>query len=529
MRTWLWILSVVVIASVVMGIPYAALVTTAESGIPSWKPLLNSSMIALFATCTALVIGTVSALAAAQFRRRTVIALDLLFLFQLTIPHFVIGAGWRTILGRTGASSWSGFLCQNCSFTGLVPLLFTYTMAFAPLAYFGQRTALRSVSATEVDAARVAGLYGWRLFTTVYWQRLVLVAPALFAFIFSAIISDPVTPNIISPRIPVTATDVWFSSNAFGDKNLEATMALLLNIPVVLVVLSVACFYAYLLRRSPALTQLLRINSPQRSSSQQPVGSSARMPTTTVVLVGSVALLFISILAFRGFAADPATPISSAIINTMGLAFLVLLCSLVLSAIALGTRRSCGNRWGLLGRRGVDVVFALMALSPGASIGCGLRIAANQPGIHSAWSSLWFIVLACLPSSLAMTYFLMVYIGPFVSRSEFLVSLLQGVGPLRAVTSTVLPRSTNVLIIGFLTIFSNASVLAVPLLWVSSPDLPLIMLRLFTLLDAAKYSAAFQISMTVSIVIVSIAGAILVGINGIGLSFSTKRRNLSWL
>lgn len=529
MRTWLWILCVAIIAAVVMGTPYTALVTTAGSDIPSLKPLLNSSMIAVSATCAAVAIGTVVALAAAQFRRRTVIALDLLFLFQLTIPHFVIGAGWRTILGRTGIAQFSHFLCQNCSFTGVFPLLFTYTMAFAPLAYFGQRTALRSVSSTEVDAARVAGLYGRRLFAIVYWKRLALVAPALFAFIFSAIISDPVTPNIISPHIPMTATDVWFSSNAFGNKHLEATMALLLNIPVVLVIVSVAFLYIHLLRRSPALTQLLRGNGTQRSWPYPPVGSSARIPAIIVALVGSVALLFIMILAFRGFAADPATPISSAIINTMGLAFLVLLCSLILSSVALGTRRSCGMRWGLLGRRGVDVVFALMALLPGASIGCGLRIAANQPGIHSAWSSLWFIVLACLPSSLAMTYFLMVYIGPFVSRSEFLVALLQGVGPLRAVTSTILPRSTNVLIIGFLTIFSNASVLAVPLLWVSSPDVPLIMLRLFTLLDAAKYSAAFQISMTVSIVIVSIAGAILVGINGIGVSFSSKRRNVSWL
>nr|CAB0846797.1 transporter [Corynebacterium diphtheriae] len=108
------------------------------------------------------------------------------------------------------------------------------------------------------------------------------------------------------------------------------------------------------------------------------------------------------------------------------------------------------------------------------------------------------------------------------------MSLLQGVGPLRAVASIVLPRSTNVVILGFLMVFSNASVLAVPLLWVSSPDTPLLMLRLFTLLDAANYPAALYISMTVSLFIVSLAGAIVVSINGVGLAAFARKQVAPW-
>lgn len=516
MRTGLWIFSVVVIAAVAVGLPYAMLLRTAGADTASITPIILSSAIALCTTLLAVGIGTVGALAAAQFSRTAVLALDVILLFQLTIPHFVIGAGWKNIMGRTGIH-----MCSQCNFSGLLPLLFTFTVAFTPLAYFVQRTALRSVSSREVDAARVAGLHGWALFRAVYQPRLVLFAPALGVFIFSAALSDPVTPNVMAPRASLAATRVWFQ----GD---QAWTALMLTLPVAFAVIVAGLLYVRLLRSNPALVELLRFSGDVSGQPHRAVGAQVRAPQALLYLLGAVSGLFVLVAAFRGFVRGSDTPMGNALVNTVGLAFLVLLCSLLLSAVALGARRSCGLRWGWLGRRGVDAVFALLALLPGAAIGCGLRIASNHPGVHGPWASLSLVLLACLPSSLAMTYFLMVYIGPLMSRSEYMVSLLQGVGPLRAVASIVLPRSTNVVILGFLMVFSNASVLAVPLLWVSSPDTPLLMLRLFTLLDAANYPAALYISMTVSLFIVSLAGAIVVSINGAGLGAFARKQVTPW-
>lgn len=516
MRTGLWIFSVVAIAAVAVGIPYAMLLKAAGTGTAAVAPIILSSIIALCATLLAVGIGTVGALAAAQFSRTAVLLLDVILLFQLTIPHFVIGAGWKTIMGRTGIH-----LCSQCNFSGLGPLLFTFTVAFTPLAYFVQRTALRSVSSREVDAARVAGLPGWALFRAVYQPRLVLFAPALAVFIFSAALSDPVTPNVMAPRASLAATRVWFQ----GD---QAGTALALTLPVAGAVVVAGLVYARLLRSNPALVELLHFAGNSSGQPHRAVGAQVRAPQAVLCFLGAVAGLFVLVAAYRGFVHGSETPMGNAVVNTVGLAFLVLLCSLLLSTVALGARRSCGLRWGWLGRRGIDAVFALLALSPGAAIGCGLQIASNHPGVDGPWASLSLVLLACLPSSLAMTYFLMVYIGPLMSRSEYMVSLLQGVGPLRAVASIVLPRSTNVVILGFLMVFSNASVLAVPLLWVSSPDTPLLMLRLFTLLDAANYPAALYISMTVSLFIVSLAGAIVVSINGVGLAAFARKQVASW-
>lgn len=516
MRTGLWIFSVVAIAAVAVGIPYAMLLKAAGSGTTSVAPIILSSAIALCTTFLAVGIGTVGALAAAQFSRTAVLLLDVILLFQLTIPHFVIGAGWKTIMGRTGIH-----LCSQCNFSGLGPLLFTFTVAFTPLAYFVQRTALRSVPPDEVDAARVAGLHGWALFRAVYQPRLVLFAPALAVFIFSAALSDPVTPNVMAPRASLAATRVWFQ----GD---QAGTALALTLPVAGAVVVAGLVYARLLRSNPALVELLHFAGDSSGQPHRAVGTQVRAPQAVLCLLGAVAGLFVLVAAYRGFVHGSETPMGNAVVNTVGLAFLMLLCSLLLSAVALGARRSCGLRWGWMGRRSIDAVFALLALSPGAAIGCGLQIASNHPGVHRPWASLSLVLLACLPSSLAMTYFLMVYIGPLMSRSEYMVSLLQGVGPLRAVASIVLPRSTNVVILGFLMVFSNASVLAVPLLWVSSPDTPLLMLRLFTLLDAANYPAALYISMTVSLFIVSLAGAIVVSINGVGLAAFARKQVAPW-
>lgn len=516
MRTGLWIFSVAVIAAVAVGIPYAMLFSTADRGVVAVHSIALSSSIALCTTILALCIGTLGALAAAQFSRASVVLLDVILLFQLTIPHFVIGAGWKTIVGRTGIQ-----LCSQCNFSGLMPLLFTFTMAFTPLVYFGQRTALRSVSPREVDAARVAGLHGWALFRTVYQPRLVLFAPALGAFIFSVTLSDPVTPNVMAPRASLAATRVWFQ----GD---QAWTALALTLPVALAVVVAGLTYMRLLRGNPALVELLHRTIDTPGQQHHAVGAQVRAPQMVLRLLGAVAGSFVVVTAYRGFVHGSEAPMGNAVVNTVGLAFLVLLCSLLLSAVALGARRSCGLRWGRLGRRSIDAVFALLALLPGAAIGCGLRITAHHPGVHGPWASLSLVLLACLPTSLAMTYFLMVYIGPLMSRSEYMVSLLQGVSPLRAVASIVLPRSTNVVILGFLMVFSNASVLAMPLLWVGSPDTPLLMLRLFTLLDAANYPAALYISMTVSLFIVSLAGAIVVSINGVGLGGFARKQVTPW-
>lgn len=506
---------------IVLGLPYGALIqaaladTSALHGLPL-TPLMTSSAIALIATLATTALGTIGALAATRCGRMGVVTLDMMLLFQLTIPHPVIGAGWKVILGRTGVLPWP----LTDDFTGLTALTFTFITSFLPLAYFAQRTALAPIDAREVNAARLGGAHGWSLFRLIYLPRLALFTPAICVFIFSAILSDPITPNIIAPRTPTAATTIWFSSHSYGNQGEEAWLALLLTLPVLAVFGLAAAYYIRLLRRMPGIIQLIRTtHRTPEPGHEHAIGATTRTPQWILACGIAFSAIFLTLATHRGITEGGQPPIGDAVMNTVGLSFIVLICSLALSATALAARATSGNHLGWIGRRLIDATFALIATAPGATIGCGLRIIATQPSLDSPANpaaAFAAVVLACLPSSLAITYFLLVYIGPLMSQGEYRTALLQGVGPIRATTSIVLPRSAHLLILGFLAVFSNTTVLAVPLLWVSTPDTPLLILRLFMLLDAANHPAALSISITVSLFIVGIAAIVGVGVGGVG-------------
>ena len=507
---------------IVLGLPYGALIqaaladTSALHGLPL-TPLLTSSAIALIATLATTALGTIGALAATRCGRMGVVTLDMMLLFQLTIPHPVIGAGWKVILGRTGVLPWP----LTDDFTGLTALTFTFITSFLPLAYFAQRTALALIDTREVNAARLGGAHGWSLFRLIYLPRLALFTPAICVFTFSAILSDPITPNIIAPRTPIVATTIWFSSHSYGNQGEEAWLALLLTLPILAAFGLAAAYYVQLLRRMPGIIQLIRTtHRTPEPGREHAIGATTRTPQWILACGIAFSATFLTLATHRGITEGGQPPIGDAVMNTVGLSFIVLICSLPLSPTALAARATSGNHLGWIGRRLIDATFALIATAPGATIGCGLRIIATQPSLDSPANpaaAFAAVVLACLPSSLAITYFLLVYIGPLMSQGEYRTALLQGVGPIRATTSIVLPRSAHLLILGFLAVFSNTTVLAVPLLWVSTPDTPLLILRLFMLLDAANYPAALSISITVSLFIVGIAAIVGVGVGGVGV------------
>lgn len=503
---------------IVLGLPYGALIHVALADTGALRdlpltPLVTGSAVAFTATLATTTLGTIGALAATRCGRMGVVTFDMMLLFQLTIPHPVIGAGWKVILGRTGALPWP----LNDDFTGLTALTFTFITSFLPLAYFAQRTALAPIDAREVNAARLGGAHGWSLFRLIYLPRLALFTPAICVFTFSAILSDPITPNIIAPRTPTAATTIWFSSHSYGNQSEEAWLALLLTLPILAAFGLAAAYYVRLLRRMPGLIQLIRTtHRTPEPGREHAVGATTRTPQWILACGIAFSATFLTLATHRGITEGGQPPIGDAVMNTVGLSFIVLICSLALSATALAARATSGTHLGWIGRRLIDATFALTATAPGATIGCGLRIITTQPSLDSPAASFAAVVLACLPSSLAITYFLLVYIGPLMSQGEYLTALLQGVGPIRATTSIVLPRSAHLLILGFLAVFSNTTVLAVPLLWVSTPDTPLLILRLFMLLDAANHPAALSISITVSLFIVGIAAIVGVGVGGVG-------------
>ncbi|MBO3130198.1 hypothetical protein [Dermatophilus congolensis] len=482
------------------------LTATTSPTRPTWWPILTALLVCAAASTAACAIGATTAICATMLSSRAQTLLDALFLFQLTIPPFIIGSLLKLILGRTSPLT---HLIPTTEFTGPTALILTYAIALTPPAHFGIRVALRGITASHIDAARVAGLYGPHLLKIVLGHRLALATPCLIAFLFSIAMSDPVTPALVAPRLPFAASEIWFRAHAFDQAHLEAGQALLLVIPHICVLAAALCTCRRLLLRNPELPESFRLHTTTADWSR-PVGSHTWIPTTIVTIAATTSATLITVMILIGSQSRGGPAITEVVINTMGLAFLVLALALALASVALHIRKHLGRAWGRHARRTIDALFLTLLTLPGATIGTGLRLSIHNPNPtlgNYTDTRLAGLLLACLPAALALTYLLTVIIGPVLSRDDYEIALLQGVRPLAAFIEVVLPRSTNIVICGFLVVFSQCAALAAPLLWVSPPDTPLVMLRLFKLLDAADYPDAFRISATVSILVATLAAA----------------------
>lgn len=478
----------------VVGTTYA-LSTATYAWILGW-----STLIASISASLATGIGAMAAVGARSSPRRIARFIDIGCLIPIVFPPFVHAAAWRAGFARAGWFSPLTSIIDN--FSGFTPTIWVFTTSLFPLSYFVTRLAFARINPSVIDASRVAGLKGIRLFRLVAFPYLYRALPMSFAVTFVLVLSDPLVPTFVGGDVPSAAEQVWIHATAAGSIPIAATLSLLMLIPTSIITVILIGFYLPLWRSStpdsPTFASVSR-----RYSVSVPVGIRVwprvlpGLFLVVVALTGSTIMMVGAVTQRRS-----STQYTNVFANTLGLS----VAALIIAAIFVGFSlwlRALLHRTRLL----IDLLYLAVLVIPGATLGTGLALtygirAADHwlpfplVDIHTALPGSVLITLSYLTIVTPLTYFAVRLWGPAITSRIYEAATVLGASPLRVVGSVVLPHLRHSLAVAVTIVTATSTVMVSPLMWVTSPDAAVIVPRLFTLLDHANYSRAFLLALT---------------------------------
>ncbi|MGK2350368.1 hypothetical protein [Cutibacterium sp. V947] len=467
------------------------------------RDLAWSALAAATSSACATLMGGFAALGARTIPRRHAAILDTAVFVPILFPPFVIGTAVRSGIGRAGL--WQVTTAGN--FSGFWPMVLTWTIAYLPLSYGASRVALHRVGSSSVDTARVSGLNGSRLVGLII-VPLRAVSPVVFLLVFVLVLADPVVPHLVGGKTPNTAERLWLQVTAFGADAQAAQTALMLMIPALVCGVLAGATAG---RSRQSLSGRSKDGSlGRRPSASVPVGVTVWPRAAPGIVVGGVGLTVLAVLVGRAGDAlfhrhDEITIPSNVLVNTIGLGLLAAVVALLL--VSLST-------WVTSVLRSARVVIfacyvALLAV-PGATLG----VAYSQAYGPHAWSPVFFLAGGSAPASGTI-----LIVGSYVSTAAPLVYFAMQVYPMRtarqvwesalmfadsrsqAFATVIFPQVRHDAALTLTVVVASSSVMVAPLMWVTSPDSPVIVPRLFVLLDHAQYSVAFVISTACALVL----------------------------
>lgn len=462
-----------------------------------------STLAAATSSACATLVGGLAALGVRTIPRRHAAILDAVAFVPILFPPFVIGMAVRSGIGRAGF--WPVAAAGN--FSGFWPMVLTWTVAYLPLAYGASRVTLQRVGPSSVDTARVSGLNGSRLVGLII-APLRAVSPVVFLLVFVLVLADPVVPNLVGGKTPNTAERLWLRVTAFGADAQAARMALELMIPA-LVCGVLAGVTARRFRQSLGGRNEGELFG-RRTSVSVPVGVSVWPRAMTGIVVAVVAIAVLAAMVGRAGDAllhrrDEITIPSHVLANTVGLGLIAAIVAILL--VSLST-------WVTSVLRGSRIIIfacyvALLAV-PGATLG----VAYSQAYGPHAWSHVFFLAGSSAPASGTI-----LIVGSYVSTAAPLVYFAMQAYPMRAArqvwesalmfadsrsqafVTVIIPQIRHHAALTLTVVVASSSVMVAPLMWVTSPDTPVTVPRLFVLLDHAQYSVAFVISLACALVL----------------------------
>lgn len=195
-----------------------------------WSSLRHSLQIASGVAALALFMGLPLGLLAALYSFPGRRAFLVLMTVPLLVPSFLWGIGWSALAARAGLTS-------VLELEGLLGCCLVFLSSAVPLVLWVTFAAARSLTATQIDAARLAG--GERsvlIFAAGAVLASVLIASALAGILT---LSDPGPGQILGQR--TAAAEILTSFSALHDTRLAAWQCLTLTMAIlILVVPSVA-------------------------------------------------------------------------------------------------------------------------------------------------------------------------------------------------------------------------------------------------------------------------------------------------
>lgn len=461
-------------------------------------PLASSVAFAFLCTIVALILGTLAATAVRFLPAKLWPLTDLLAASGVAFPPFI----------HAEAYQWLGdiFFSRSQLWHSNVVIMIAgacYVSAYLPLTYFAMRISLAKVSPSVVDNLRAVGISDLAICYHCAAKPALACLPPAALLTFVLTISDPLVPALLPLPIPNAAYSIWLAVGSGVSLHQAALLALILAAISICLAIGVGLFYyakGLVFLRQALLSESL----PARPITL--IHSKAAKVFTALALVILVGNSLASVLIGGG--ASPAGGLDvRAIATTVGLAAVGLAVAgfIALLAFFLGRRRRPV--------RVLDFLFLILLGTPGATLGTALSLAyMSSTPLFSAVAGIdsdWFVTVMAYVTSLSpFLYFAIRAFAASIDRTSIDLLRVMGYSRTRAFTISYLPQLRTLAFLAVVISLAMAATASAPLMWVTSPDVPLVVPLLFRLLDHGRVADAFILTFAMAILLFLLAAAL---------------------
>lgn len=476
---------------------------------PLGSAIAVSAALSLLVTVLATALGLALALTARTLPRLPRRLLDTAIGGLVLVPPYSVAAALVAVGGRSGR-----FTAVLPDVYGLPGMAVAMTLAHLPIAYLMIRVAWRGVDPRLVETARVNGARAGDVI------RLVLLPPlrgplgVTAALTFVSTLSDPSIPAVLRGRAPILAHTAYIEVVAWGGEGTAALIAVLLTLPVLPLLL--------MLWRRPqkALRQtrwLGRGASPTLVLPRSPLVHLCRV-LTVLVLCAVVVLALTSLAAMLRMQAPLVTPAMGTVItSTIRYALAALLLAAPLGVLTAWASARLGEKVA----RGVDLLQVTLMLLPDTALGIALFLAYGLK-TRTPWGELPALVGGASLGSGAVALVI-----AFAAQAVPLVHLaaragqrrtphavqetarLLGAGSRRRTLQLVLPHAGALVAATAAAVTARNIVSVAPIVFVSTPEAPMVASFALDLLDRASFEQTFALTAIVAVLVAG-AGALVV-------------------
>lgn len=470
-------------------------VSALGEGVPGLGRTVAISLgIALTVTVIGAVLAFALALTARTLPRRWRRLLDTVIGALLLVPPYTVAAAVVAAGGRGGLLT-----AVLPDVYGTAGMTIAMVIAHLPIPYLTIRMAWREVDPRLVEMARVNGARASEVIRLVLLPPLRAPLAVAAALLFVTALSDPSIPAVLRGRVPTLAHTAYIEVIAWGGPGTAALIALLLALPMlpVLLVLWRRHDEGELVER-----WLGRGASPTLVLPRSLLVHASRM-LSVIVLAVVLTLVLAAVLTMLGSSGSLLTPTMLAVIATTVRYALVALLIAVPVGLATAWASSLGGRRLA---RGADFLQTALLLMPGTTLGIAFFLAYGLASRTPLGELPALVGGASLASgSVAL---LAVFVAPAVPMVHLAARAGQrqvplavhetarvlGAGRRRIAAHLVLPQAGALVAATAAAVVARNIVSVAPVVFVSTPDAPMVASFALDLLDRAALEQTFALT-----------------------------------
>lgn len=485
---------------------FAALATASTPGLG--RTATVSTGLSLTVTVLATALGLALALTARTLSIRPRRLLDAVIGGLLLVPPYTVAAAVVAVGGRGGR-----FAAVLPDVYGLPGMALAMVLAHLPIAYLVIRVAWRVVDPHLVEMARVHGARAGEVLRLVLLPPLRAPLGVTAALMFVSTLSDPSIPAVLRGRVPTLAHTAYIEVIAWGGEGTASLIAVLLALPVLPLLL-------VLWRRpEPSLLStrwLGRGASPTLVLPSSPLVNACRALSVLVLALVLVLMLTAGTSMARAQVALVTPAMRAVIISTLGYALAALLIAAPLGVLTAWASERAGDRVA----RGADLLQVTLLLMPATTLGIAFFLAYGLE-TPTLWGDLPALVGGASLGSGAVAL-LVAFVAPAVPLVHLAVRAGQqrtpqalqetarvlGAGRRRLALQLVLPRAGALVAATAAAVTARNIVSVVPVVFLSTPDAPMVASFALDLLDRASFEQTFALTGIIAVLVTAVGAAV---------------------